>query len=65
MVNIPTSLINLKAKVDNLDVLKIFPIDLKKLVNLVDNDVVKNTTFNTLNTKTNNIKKKKIPIQVL
>ena len=55
MVNVPTSLINLKAKVDNLDVLKIFPIDLKKLVNLVDNDVVKNTTFNTLNTKTNNL----------
>ena len=44
---------NLKTKVVNLDVgkLKTFPIDLKKLSDVVSKNVVKNTEFNTLNTK--------------
>ena len=44
-VNVPTSLNNLKTKVDDLDVckLKTVPIDLKKLSDAVDN-IVKNTT---------------------
>ena len=41
---------NLKAKVDDLDVgkLKAVPIDLKKLSNVVDNEVVQNI-FKTVN----------------
>ena len=53
LVNIPTSLNNLKTKVDDLDVgkLKTVPVDFKKLSDVVDNEVVKNTKFNTLKTK--------------
>ena len=60
MVNVPTSLNNLKTKVDDLDVgkLKTFPEDLKKLSDVVDNEVVKNTKLNTLKEKVN---RKKIP----
>ena len=51
---------NLKRKVDDLDVgkLKTVPVDLKKLSDVVDNEVVKNTKFNTLNTKVNYLEKK-------
>ena len=51
-MHIPTSLNNLKWKVDDLDVskLKTVPIDLKKLSNVVDNGVVRNAGFNTLKT---------------
>ena len=38
--------------------LKIVPVDLKKLSYVVDNEVVKNTTFNTLKTKVNALEKK-------
>ena len=60
LVNVPTSLNNLKTKKDDLDVgkLKNFPVDLKKLSNVVDNEVVKNTTFKTLEAKVNNLEKK-------
>ena len=49
LTNVPTSLNNLKAKVDGVDVgkLKIIPVDLKKLGEVVDNEVIKNTTFKT------------------
>ena len=55
MVNVPSSLNNLKTKVNDLDVgkLRTVPIDLKKLSDLVDNEVVKNKNFNTLNAKVN------------
>ena len=51
---------NLKTKIDDLDVakLKTVPVDLKKLGDVVDNEVVKNTKFNTLKTKVNNLEKK-------
>ena len=51
-MNVSTSLNNLKTKVDELDVgkLKTVPIDLKKLSDAVDNDVVKNTKLDTLKT---------------
>ena len=60
MVNIPTTLNNLKIKVDDLDVgkLKTVTIDLKKLSDVVDKKVAKNTKFNVLNTKVNNLEKK-------
>ena len=48
MLNVPTILNKLKAKVDDLDVgkLKSVPVDLKKLSDLVDNEVNKNKKFN-------------------
>ena len=48
MINVPTSLNNLKKKVNNSDVdkLKTVPIDLKKLSDAVDNDFVKNKVNN-------------------
>ena len=57
---VPTSLINLKTKVDNLDIgkLETFPVDLKKLSDVVDNEVVKNTKFDTLKAKLNSLEKK-------
>ena len=53
MVNVPTILKNLKAKVVGLDVsaLKTVPVDLKKLNDAVNNEVVKNTKFNTVKKK--------------
>ena len=55
LINVLTSLNNLKTKVDDLDVgkLKTAPEDLKKLIDVVDNEVLKNTKFNTLKTKVN------------
>ena len=60
LVNVPTSLNNLKTKVDDLDVgkLKTVPVDLKKLSDVVANEVVKNAKFNTLKTKVNSLEKK-------
>ena len=51
---------NLKIKVDDLDVsnLRTVPVDLKTLNEVIDNEVVKNTKFNTLKTKLNNLEKK-------
>ena len=51
---------NLKTKVDDLDVgkLKIVLRDSKKLNDAVDNEVVKNTKFNTIKTKGNSLEKK-------
>ena len=52
---VSTSLNNLKAKVNDLDVgkLKTCRKDLKKLSNIVESQLVKNTKFNTLKTKAN------------
>ena len=49
LVNVSSSLSNSKTKVDDLDVgkLKTVSEDLKKLSYVVDNEVVKNTKFNT------------------
>ena len=51
---------NLKTKVDDLDIgkLKIVPIDLKKLSDAVNNEVIKNKKCNTLKTKVNNLERK-------
>ena len=59
MINGPTNLNSLKTKVDDLNVgeLKTIPVDLKKLSD-VNNEVVKNTKFNTLKTEVNTLKKK-------
>ena len=54
LMNVPPSLNNLKTEVDDLDV----PIDLKILIDVVDNYVVKNTKCNTLQTKVNSLEKK-------
>ena len=60
LTNVPTSLNNLKTKVDDLDVgkLKTVPVDLKKLRDVIDNEVAKNTKLNTLKAKVNNLDKK-------
>ena len=60
LFNVPTSLNDLQTKVGDLDVgkLKTVPVDLKKLSDVVANEVVKNTKFNTLKTKVNSLEKK-------
>ena len=59
LVNVPTSLNNLKAKVNYLDLgKKTVPVDLKKLSYVVDNEVVKDTKSSTLKTKANNLENK-------
>ena len=60
LVNVSTSLNNLKTKVDDLDVgkLKTFPVKLEKLSDVVDNEVVKNPKFNTLKAKVSNLEAK-------
>ena len=60
LVNVTTSLNNLKRKVDDLDVVKLkaVPVDLKKISNVVGNEVVKNTKFNALKTKVSNLENK-------
>ena len=60
LVNVPTSLNNLNTKVDDLDVgkLKAATVGLKKLSDVVDIEVVKNTKFDTLKTKVNNLEEK-------
>ena len=57
LVNVLTSLNNLKTKEDDLDAckLKTFPVDLKKLSDVVDNEVFKNTKLIKLKTKVNNL----------
>ena len=59
LTNVPTRLNYLKSKVDNLEVgkSKTVPIDLKKVSDVVDNDVAKNTKFNMLKTKVNILEK--------
>ena len=56
MVNIPTSLNNLQTDLD-VGKLKTVPVDLKKLSDIVDNKIIKNTKFTTLKTKLNNLEK--------
>ena len=60
LTNFPASLNNVKTKVDDLDVgkLKTVSLDLNKLSDVVGNEVVKNTKFNTLNTEVNNLDEK-------
>ena len=59
LTNVPTSLNNSKTKVDDIDVakLKTVTVDLKKSIDVVDDEVVKNTKFNTLKKKVNNFEK--------
>ena len=56
LVNVPTSLNNLETKVDRLDVGKLKTI--KKVSNVVDQQLVENLNFNTVKTKVNNLDKK-------
>ena len=60
LVNVPASVNNLKTKVDDLYVgkLKTVLVDLKKLSDVADNEVVKNKQFNTLQTNVNNLDNK-------
>ena len=60
LVNVPASMNNLKTRVDDLYVgkLKTVLVDLKKLSDVADNEVVKNKQFNTLQTNVNNLDNK-------
>ena len=60
LVNVPTSLNNVKAKVDDLDVgeLKTLPINLKQLSDAVDKQIDKNAKFNTLEMEVNELDRK-------
>ena len=51
---------NLKAKADDLDVgkLKTVLVDMKKVIDVVDDEVFKHTKFTTLRTKVNDLDKK-------
>ena len=59
-INVPTSFNNLKTKVNGLDAgkLKTTPVDLKKLSDVVDNELAKNTKFDKLKRKLNSLEKK-------
>ena len=60
LVDVPTSLNNWKTKINDLDVgkLKTVHIVLKNLSDIVSKKVVKNTKFNILKTKVNELDKK-------
>ena len=60
LVDVPTSLSNIKTKLDDVDVgkLKIVHVDLKRVSDVVDYEVVKNTKFNALKTKVNSLDQK-------
>ena len=58
LVTVPSSLNNLKTKVEDLGVDKTFPVDLKKLRYVVSKEVVKKTVYKKLNTKVNNLENK-------
>ena len=53
VTNVPISLNNLKRKVNYVDVgkLKTIPVDLKQLSDVVDNEVVLNSKFSTLKSR--------------
>ena len=55
LINVPSGLDSLKSKVDHLDgdKLKTVPVDLKKLSDVVDKDVVKTAKYNRLYLKVN------------
>ena len=59
LINLPTSLNDLKTNVDNLDVvqLKTTPAVFRKFSHVVDNEVVKDIIFNTIKTKRNSLEK--------
>ena len=58
---------DLNTKVDDLVVgkLKTVPVDLKKLSDVVNNKVVKNTKFNKLKTEVNSLEKKNLDATTL
>ena len=60
LINVPTSLNDLKTKVGALDFgnLEAVTKDLKKLSNVVSKEVVKNRKFNKLNRKVNSLEDK-------
>ena len=66
-MSIRTILNNLKTKVENLGVgkLKTVLVDVKKLRDFADNEVVENVKFNVLETKLNNSDKKNLDATAL
>ena len=62
---IPTDLNNLKSQINKLNIykLKTVLIDLKKLSNVADNDIVKKTSYNMLVSKLD-VKESNVPAQL-
>ena len=60
LVNFPSGLNNLQPKVDdlNVDKLETVSLDLKNISDVVSKKVVKQTVYNKLNTKVNNLESK-------
>ena len=58
---------NSKKRVDDLDInkLKTVPVDLKKLCDVMDNEINKKTKFKALKTKVNRLKKKILDVTTL
>ena len=57
-VNVPTSLNNVKVDYFDIGKLKTFPVDFKKIIDVVDNEVVKKAKSSTLKTRVNKLDKK-------
>ena len=59
LTNVVTSLNSLETEVDDLDVskFKTLPVYLKQLIDAVNNEVVKDTKFNAIKRKVNNLEK--------
>ena len=66
MINIRNIFSNLK-KINELDVgeIKTVPIDLKRLSDVMNKEIVKNTKFDALNTKVNTLDKKSFDLTTL
>ena len=67
LTSVPTSLNNLKIKGDDLhvDKWKTVPVYFKISCDVVDDEVVKNTKFNTIKTKVNNLDKLRTKYQII
>ena len=58
MVNVPTTLNNLKTTLNDLSVGKLKTVLVPNLIDVVDNEVIKNIKLNILKTRVNNLENK-------
>ena len=58
MVNVPTTLNNLKTTLNDLSVGKLKTVPVPNLIDVVDNEVIKNIKLNILKTRVNNLENK-------
>ena len=67
LVNFLSDFNNLKRKVDEIDIdkLKILPLDLKNLSNVVSREVLEKTLYNKVNLKVNNLESRNVDASTL